>query len=74
MLIHFTTHSVTADTIFPIVWEAVRILEGWGLKVLCFAADGASQNQKIFRMHKKAGIVYKTPNPEEEERWPFCHC
>ena len=68
---HFATRSVTADIIFSIVWEAVRILEGSGLKVLCITADGASQNRKFFRMHdKKAGIVYKTPNPfSEDERW-----
>ena len=60
---HFATRNVTADIMFPIVWEAVRILEGLGLKVLCITADGASQNRKFFRMHdKKAGIVYKTPN------------
>ena len=35
---HFATHSVTADIIFPIMWEAVRILEGSGLKVLCITS------------------------------------
>ena len=70
---HFATRSVTADIIFPIVWEAIRILEGSGLKVLCITADGASQTRKFFRMHdKKQGIVYKTPNPfSEDERWLF---
>ena len=70
---HFATRSVTADAIFPIMWEAVRILEGAGLKVLCITADGASPNRKFFRMHdKKASIVYKTRNPfSEDQRWLF---
>lgn len=36
---HFATKSVTADTLFPIVWEAVQIS---GLNVVAFTSDGAS--------------------------------
>ena len=43
--------SITADTLFPIIWEAVSILEGSGLKVLCITADSASPNRKFFQMH-----------------------
>ena len=57
---HFATEDLTADILFPIVWEAVRLLESGGLRVLCITADGASSNRKFFKMH---GSDYKTPNP-----------
>ena len=31
----FPTRGVTADKLFPIVWEAVRNLEECGLKITC---------------------------------------
>ena len=70
---HFATRGITAETLCPIVWEAVRILEGSGLQVLCITADGASPNRKFFRMHDKGeGLVHKTKNPfSPDERWIF---
>ena len=63
----FPTRGVAGDTLFPIVWEAIRNIEECGLKVMVVTADGASPNRKFFKMHKtsqKAGeVVYKTPNP-----------
>ena len=63
----FPTNGVTGDSLFPIVWEAIRNIEECGLKVIVVTADGASPNRKFFKMHqasKKSGeIVYKTPNP-----------
>ena len=58
---HFGTVGVTADLLYPIVWEAVRILESDDVKVLCITADGASPNRKFFRMHKTndLSIPYK---------------
>ena len=32
---HFGTDGITADTLYPIVWEAVRLLKIDGLKVIC---------------------------------------
>ena len=46
--VHFGTQGVTADFLFPIVWEAVRQLEGIGCKVISITADGASPNRKFF--------------------------
>ena len=62
-LAHFPTCGVTGDTLFLIVWEAVRVVESTGLKAIAITADGASPNRKFFRMHKSEGkIVYKTKN------------
>ena len=49
---HFATEGITADLLFPIVWEGVRQLESIRLKVICITADGASPNRKFFRMHR----------------------
>lgn len=70
---HFATEGVTADLLFPIVWEAIRQIESIGLKVIFVTADGASQNRKFFRMHEdieKSPITYKTRNRYAEEK----HC
>ena len=73
---HFGTRGVTADLLFPIVWEAIRRLEARGLKVLCITADGASSNRKFFRMHhakKDPGTYfYKARNPySSDNRWVY---
>ncbi len=60
---HFATRSVTADILFPIVWDGIRQLECIGLKVICVTADGASCNRKFFRMHRSKDGFYKTHNP-----------
>lgn len=63
---HFGARDLSADMIFPIVWEAIQLLEGIGLKVICVTADGASINRKFFRMHGKSSegaVTYKTHNP-----------
>ena len=48
---HFTSEGITADLLFPIVWEAVRRLECNEIKVISVTADGASPNRKFFRLH-----------------------
>ena len=68
---HFGTEGVTADQLFPIVWEAIRQVEGIGLKVIFITADGASPNRKFFRMHRNPKDIiptYKTPNPFAQEK------
>ena len=68
----FPTRGVTADKLFPIVWDAVRNLEECGLKVMVTTCDGASPNRKFFKMHKAARkaheVVYKTTNPFSEDK------
>lgn len=64
---HFSTTGVTADYLYPIVWEAVQHLEYCGFNVVAFCCDGASPNRKFYNMHRTAavskGVVYKTENP-----------
>ena len=57
---HFGTEGVTADVLYPIVWEAVRLLEADGVKVLCVTADGASPNGKFSRCTKLLTCLYLT--------------
>ncbi len=63
--VHFGTRGVTADFLFPIVWEAIRMIEGIGGKVISITADGASPNRKFFHMHGK-GFVYKATQTLEK--------
>ena len=64
---HFATQGVTADFLYPILWEAIRLLEADSVKVLCITADGASPNRKFFRMHKDLDVPHKTKNPYAKE-------
>ena len=73
---HFGTASITADQLFPIIWEGIRQVESIGLKVLFITADGASVNRKFFRMHRNQNDspcvpTYKTLNPFSHEHRPI---
>ena len=62
---HFSTRGITADLLFPMVWEAIRQIETIGLKVIFITADGASANRRFFKMHKglnDSAPIYKTLN------------
>ena len=48
---HAIYHSVSLQTLFPIVWEAVEDLQISGLNVIAFTSDGASANRN--QMHGK---------------------
>ena len=41
----------TADQLFPLVWEATRVLEAIGFKVCAWTCDGASPNRKFFKIN-----------------------
>ena len=64
---NFPTTSITGDSMFLIVWEAVERLEKLGFKVLVITADGASANRKFFQMHStntiSQNLCYKAKNP-----------
>ena len=73
---HFGTEGITADLLYPIVWEAVRRLEVNGIKVIHVTADGASPNRKFFRMHQNpkvnATYIHKARNPYTVQgRWVY---
>ena len=73
---HFGSCGVTADYLYPIIWETVRRLEANEIKVICLTADGASCNRKLFRMHydekDPSTFKYKARNPYASDyRWLY---
>lgn len=75
---HFGTVGVTADQLFPIIWEGIRQVESIGLQVIFLTADGASVNRKFFRMHQNPAEqnnpripIYKTINPFAQDQRPI---
>ena len=53
-LAHFATNGVTSDQLFPILWEAIEILEvDLNLKVLHITSDGASPNRRFVRLQRR---------------------
>ena len=67
----YSTTDLSADILFPLVWDVVRHLETAGLKVISLTGDKGSCNPKFFRMHHKttktagsdSDVVYKVKNP-----------
>ena len=65
---HFATKNASADTLYPIVWEAVERLQASGLTVIALTSDGASPNRRFFKIHGNGKeLTYKTKNPFEED-------
>ena len=50
---HYSTTNLTADILFPLVWDVIRHLEAAGPKVLSLTGDKGSCNPKFFHMHRK---------------------
>ena len=54
----------------PVVWDLVRVLEGCDIHIRAFVCDGASFNEKLFRIHKipwnynvsADDVIYRTLN------------
>ena len=66
---HFATRGISADALFPLVWDAVYRLESVGFNVIAFSCDGASPNRKFYKMNRtEKGLVYKTNNPFSADR------
>ncbi len=65
-LAHFATEAISANLLYPILWEGIRLIESSGLRVIALTGVGASSNRKFFKMHgdKKTGstCIYKTKN------------
>lgn len=62
----YPTTDLSADLLFPIVWEVVRNLECVGFKVISLTSDKASVNRKFFRMNQsdsKSKNINKIRNP-----------
>ena len=55
----------TGDQLYPLVWEATRVLEAIGFKVRSWVCDGASPNRSFFKLNdvlNEVGIAYSTVN------------
>lgn len=77
-LAHYATNGITSDQLFPILWEAVEILEiDLGLNVLFITSDGAAPNRRFVRLHRtneneEKEVVYRAVNIfAEEERYIY---
>ena len=71
----YSTTDLTADILFPLVWDVIRHLEVAGLKVLSLTGDKGLCNPQFVRMHRKintdkssCSITYKVPNPYSCEK------
>ena len=67
----YPTTDLSADILFPLVWEVIRNLETVGFKVISLTGDKGSCNPKFFRLHKKVNdseVTYKVPNPYTSEK------
>lgn len=63
---YFATKDLSGDDLYPIVWECVLYLELLDLHVRAIVGDGASPNQKFFKLHQASsndGLTYFTCNP-----------
>ena len=70
----FATAGITADFLYPIIWEAITIVQlTVGLKVLFICCDGASPNRKFFTLHSaiRDKDTYFVKNPVTEENIYF---
>jgi len=68
----YATEGVTADFLYPIIWEAIEhIHRNVNLNVLFICCDGASPNRKFFTLHSQTNksTLHKTENifSEDEE-------
>ena len=72
-LASFATAGITADYLYPILWEAIEMVEVIvGLKVLFICCDGASPNRRFFEMHDvKNKTCYRTRNPFDKDRFLY---
>jgi hypothetical protein len=59
---HFASRTCKAENLYDIVWEAIKILEGLGMKVLAIVCDGSTANRRFFTFHKEDDCIHKTKN------------
>ena len=67
----FATKSITADYLYPIMWQTVSIVQTQlGLRVLFFTCDGASPNRRFFHLHRVGNeeCLFRTVNPNYRNR------
>ena len=72
----YPTLSLTAEELYPLVWNTVEALELNEFEVLSVTCDGLSANRKFFRISstESLNIPYKTINPYDQSRSVYFFC
>ena len=52
VLAQFPTNGITGDSLFPVVWEAIRNIEECGLKVIVVTADPTANSLRCIKPQK----------------------
>lgn len=81
-LAYFATNGITAVQMFPLLWEAVSILEvECNLWLVAVVSDGASANRRLYQMHKmmdkideESDFCYRTVNIFAPDRFIYFFC
>ena len=60
----FATRSITADSLFSIVWESVQCLESSGFRVISLTCNGASSNRKFSKCIKEVMNLLTRPKTD----------
>lgn len=71
---YFSTKTATADTLFPLFWKAVGMLErSCDLKVIASVSDKGTPNQRLYDMHATGNEAncYKTKNLFARDRYIY---
>ena len=75
MVGYHVSAGFTGDQLFPVVWEAIWVLESIGFKVCNWVCDGAAPNRMFFLINgleeEKRGRQYWTVNRYAPERKIF---
>ena len=59
----FACSKLTGDLLIDPVWEAISRLERQGIRVLSLTCDGASTNQRLWKLHSEGGeFIHKVNN------------
>ncbi len=69
----FPTTGITAELLYPLLWDVIRHLECAGFKVITVTGDKAAPNRRLFRMHYSKSsppdtVVHKVLNPYSEDK------
>ena len=59
---YFSSQGFDSAQLFPIVWQAIRVLETVGFQVAAVFCDGASPNRRFYRIHELADGENKSPD------------
>ena len=69
------TAKLSAEQLYPIVWEAIEALELNGLEVVSLTSDGYSANRKFYRLYAQEGLgsdtPYKVRNPHRSSAYIY---